>query len=101
MATRKTKKKVTQKKEDKKTNNVAGLLPIGELKSILGEEMSPEAKILKLGIILGGGININPYRVGYQMKMHPAEVHAGFSELKHRRDVSPGADRDTVNIKRS
>ena len=94
MATRKTKKKSTE-------SNVAGMLPVKELKGILTEEMSPEAKILKLGIILGGGIDINPYQVGHNLKMHPAEVHSGLTELKHRKEIIPGTNRDTVNIRRS
>jgi len=101
MATRKTKKKTATKKDTEAQSNVSGILPLKELKGILGEEMSPEAKILKLGIILSGGIDINPYQVGYAMKMHPAEVHAGFTELKHRKDVLRGTQRDTVHIRRS
>lgn len=91
----------TRKKKKSTENNVAGMLPTKELKGILTEEMSPEAKILKLGIILGGGIDINPYQIGHHLKMHPAEVHSGLTELKHRKEIAPGTSRDTVNIRRS
>jgi len=99
MATKKTSKKESKKKKDN-ADNMAGLLPVSELRGVLGQEMSPSAKILKLGFILSGGINVNPYQVGYHLKMHPAEVHAGLTELKHRKEIVPGADRDTVDVKR-
>lgn len=88
----------TRKKKPEK--NIAVLLSTKELKNILSEEMSPSGKLLRIGIILSGGIEVNPYTVGYALKMHPAEVHHGFSELKHKKIISPGNHRDTVTITR-
>ena len=73
MATRK--KKVVIKKEE------IIMLNNKDLVDILKEEMSPSAKLLKVGMILAGGVNLNIYTVGYRLKMHPGEIHQALSEL--------------------
>lgn len=88
MATRK------KKREKKMISNT-------ELYDILVEEMSPAGKIMKLGIIISGGIDIDPYVIGHRCKMHPAEIHQGVVELKHKGIIEKGLGKNTVNIKRS
>lgn len=95
MATRKAKKKaVSVKKED------IVMLNNKDLVDILKEEMSPAAKMLKVGMILAGGVNLNIYTVGYRLKMHPAEIHQALVELKHRKAIEQGMERDTVTVRR-
>ena len=72
-----------------------------ELKNILQEEMSPAGKILKIGLILSGGVDINPYQIGANCRMHAAETHQAIVELRHRKDVEKGIAKDTINIIRS
>lgn len=97
MATKKAKKKkkITIKKKEEIT-----VLSNKELAEILKEEMSPSAKLLKVGMILAGGIDLNIYTVGYRMKMHPAEIHQGLTELKHRKAVQPGENKETITVRR-
>lgn len=92
MATRK--KKVAVRKEE------IIMLNNKDLVDILKEEMSPSAKLLKVGMILAGGVNLNIYTVGYRLKMHPGEIHQALSELKHHKSIEPGQERDTINVRR-
>ncbi|QDP58229.1 MAG: hypothetical protein Unbinned1446contig1004_16 [Prokaryotic dsDNA virus sp.] len=92
MATKK--KKVAKKKEE------IVMLNNKDLVDILKEEMSPSAKLLKVGMILAGGVNLNIYTVGHRLKMHAGEIHQALSELRHHRSIEPGQQRDTVNIRR-
>lgn len=97
----KTKKKAaTKKKASAKKKEEIVMLNNKELAEILKEEMSPSAKLLKVGMILAGGIDLNVYTVGYRMKMHPAEIHQGLSELKHRKAVQPGGNKETISVRR-
>jgi len=86
-------KKRTKKKETEVISNK-------ELRDILLEEMSPAAKILKIGIIMSGGVDLDPYVIGYKCAMHAAEVHRAFSELKHHKAIEPGLSKNTINLKR-
>ena len=77
------------------------MLNNSELKDILQEEMSPAGKILKIGLILSGGVNVNPYQIGANCRMHAAETHQAIVELRHRKGVERGVAKDTVNVIRS
>lgn len=71
-----------------------------ELAEILQQEMSPPAKVLKIGMILAGGVDLNIYTIGHRVKMHPAEIHLGFSELKIKKQIIQGQQKDTVTVRR-
>ena len=98
MATKKSKTKKEKKVVINKEDIV--MLSNKELVDILKEEMSPAAKMLKVGMILAGGVNLNIYTVGYRLKMHPAEIHHALVELRHRNVLEAGGSRDTVTVRR-
>ena len=88
-----TKLKIKKKQEPKMLNNK-------ELADIMQQEMSPSAKLLKIGLILAGGVDLNVYTIGHKVGMHPSEIHIGLTELKMRKQIDKGQNKDTVTVRR-
>jgi hypothetical protein len=71
-----------------------------ELKEILKFEMTPEGKVLLLGMITDGGVGLNLSEVGCRYGLIPSEVHVGQCDLKSKQMVAVGETPSTFNVQR-
>jgi hypothetical protein len=71
-----------------------------ELKDILKMEISPEGKVLLLGMITDGGVDLNMHATGDAYGMIPSEVHLGHLDLKAKQLVANGQSEGKYNVQR-
>jgi len=71
-----------------------------ELRDILTMELSPEGKVLLLGMITDGGVDLDPNVVGDKYALIPSEIHVGHIELKTKHMVAPGQTSSTLTVQR-
>jgi hypothetical protein len=71
-----------------------------ELKDILKMELSPEGKVLLLGMITEGGVDLNMHLVGDSYGMIASEIHLGHLDLKAKQLVANGQSKGKFNVRR-
>lgn len=71
-----------------------------ELKEILTMELAPESKVLLLGMISDGGVDLDANVVGNRYALIPAEIHVGSIELKSKRIVAQESSAGTLTVLR-
>lgn len=71
-----------------------------ELKDILKMELSPEGKVLLLGMITDGGVDLNMHTIGDAYGMIPSETHLGHLDLKSKQLVAKGQSEGKYNVRR-
>ena len=71
-----------------------------ELKDILRIELSPEGKVLLLGMITDGGVDLSLEEVGNKYGLIPSEVQVAYCDLKSKHIIAIGPTPATFNVQR-
>lgn len=71
-----------------------------QIKKLLKIELCPESKVLLLGMIMDGGVDISTSAAGHRCALTGPEVRVAQTELYKRKIIAKGSVKDTFTVQR-